>query len=96
MSHLADDCHQVLAGMPAARSAPPASVAHRRSFPVVLTPREVDVLRLLARGLSNKEIAAALVVSVRTAEHHIADLYPKIGARNRAEATAYALRHGLT
>jgi DNA-binding CsgD family transcriptional regulator len=64
-------------------------------YPDGLTGREVEVLRLLARGRTNKEIAAALVVSVPTAERHVANIYAKIGARGRADATAYALRHGL-
>jgi DNA-binding CsgD family transcriptional regulator len=61
-----------------------------------LTAREVDAVRLLAAGLSNKEIAERLVISVRTAEHHLANAYGKIGVRGRAEAVAYALRHDLT
>jgi DNA-binding NarL/FixJ family response regulator len=49
------------------------------------------VLRLLAEGKTTREIAEELVLSERTVERHIADVYGKIGARNRAEATAYAL-----
>jgi non-specific serine/threonine protein kinase len=60
-----------------------------------LTAREMDVLRLVARGLSNKEIAAELVLSVRTVERHITNLYAKIDARGKADATAYAIHHGL-
>ncbi|MEO9256434.1 MAG: LuxR C-terminal-related transcriptional regulator, partial [Tepidiformaceae bacterium] len=60
-----------------------------------LTARERETLRLLASGLTNKEIAAAMVVSVRTVENHVANLYGKIGARGRADATAFALSHGL-
>jgi ATP/maltotriose-dependent transcriptional regulator MalT len=67
----------------------------RLVYPDHLTAREVEVLRLLATGRSNREIAEALVVSVRTAEHHIASIYAKIGARRRADAVAYALRHDL-
>jgi predicted ATPase/DNA-binding CsgD family transcriptional regulator len=65
------------------------------AHPDRLTAREVEVLRLLAAGRSNREIAAELVVSVRTAEHHIGSIYAKIGARRRADAVAYARRHGL-
>jgi DNA-binding CsgD family transcriptional regulator len=57
-----------------------------------LTARESDILRLLARGASNKEIARNLSLSVHTVERHVANLYQKIGVRNRAEATAYHLR----
>lgn len=60
-----------------------------------LTAREVDVLRLIAQGLSNREIAAALFISSRTVNRHIENLYRKIDARSKADATAYALRHDL-
>ena len=64
-------------------------------LPDRLTAREAQVLRLLAAGKTNKEIAAELVLSPATVERHVANLYRKIGARRRAEATAYALTHGL-
>jgi DNA-binding NarL/FixJ family response regulator len=54
------------------------------------------VLRLLGSGRSNREIAATLTVSVRTAERHITNVYTKINARSRMEAAAYARAHGLT
>jgi pimeloyl-ACP methyl ester carboxylesterase/DNA-binding CsgD family transcriptional regulator len=57
-----------------------------------LTPREIQVLRHVAGGATNKEIAAALGVAVSTIERHLVNLYPKIGARGRADAVAYALR----
>jgi DNA-binding CsgD family transcriptional regulator len=57
-----------------------------------LTPREVEVLRLIARGLSNLQIADELVLSVRTVERHITNLYAKIGVHSKAQATAYALK----
>ena len=60
-----------------------------------LTPREVDVLRMVARGASNKEIASALVISEKTARNHVERTYAKIGASNRIGASMYALRHGL-
>jgi DNA-binding NarL/FixJ family response regulator len=63
--------------------------------PAGLTRCETEVLRLIVEGRSNPEIAHALTLSTRTVERHIANLYPKLGARNRAEATAYALRHAL-
>ena len=61
-----------------------------------LTARELEVLRLVAAGHSNREIADVLVLSLRTIERHINNLYAKIGARGKADATAYAFRHGLT
>lgn len=63
--------------------------------PTRLTRREVEVLGLLAQGLSNKEIAGVLWLSDRTVERHITSLYRKIGVARRSEATAFALRHGV-
>jgi DNA-binding CsgD family transcriptional regulator len=60
-----------------------------------LTAREVEVLRLLAAGHSNPEIAAALVLSVKTVERHLANLYAKIGARSRVDAATYAVKHDV-
>ena len=61
----------------------------------VSPPREVEVLRLLARGLSNKEIARQLVISPKTAGNHIEHIYSKIGASTRASASLFAMQHGL-
>jgi pimeloyl-ACP methyl ester carboxylesterase/DNA-binding CsgD family transcriptional regulator len=66
-----------------------------RGHPHALTAREVEVLRRLAGGKTNIEIAEELHVSVRTVERHVANIYRKIGARGRANATAYALTRGL-
>ena len=63
--------------------------------PVGLTRRELEVLRLIAAGKSNRAMAAALYLSPRTVERHVANVYLKIGAHSKAEATAYALGHGL-
>jgi pimeloyl-ACP methyl ester carboxylesterase/DNA-binding CsgD family transcriptional regulator len=60
-----------------------------------LTPREVEVLRHVAAGATNKEIAGSLSLAVSTVERHLVNLYAKIGARGRADAIAYALRHGF-
>jgi DNA-binding CsgD family transcriptional regulator len=60
-----------------------------------LTRPEIEVLGLLAQGLSNKEMAALMWLSDRTIERHITSLYRKIGVGRRSEATAYALRHGI-
>jgi DNA-binding NarL/FixJ family response regulator len=72
-----------------------AEVLATPACPAGLTRREVEVLRLIAAGRSNREIAAALYLSPRTAERHVANIYLKIGAHSKAEATAYALRHRL-
>lgn len=60
-----------------------------------LTRREIDVLRLLAQGRSNSDMSGELVLSVRTVARHITNIYGKIGVQNRAEATAYAIRHEI-
>lgn len=67
----------------------------RRTRPADLTERQVEVLRLVARGLSNRQVAQALSISRRTAEHHVQDIYLKIGASTRAGAALFAMRHGL-
>jgi predicted ATPase/DNA-binding CsgD family transcriptional regulator len=60
-----------------------------------LSPAEMQVLRLLARGRTTREIAAELVVAVSTVDRHLTHIYQKLGVRNRAEAVAVALSHGL-
>lgn len=65
------------------------------SRPAGLSEREVEVLRLLARGRSNADIARELVVSPRTAEHHVQHIYAKIGVSTRAAAALYAMQHDL-
>jgi HD-GYP domain-containing protein (c-di-GMP phosphodiesterase class II) len=70
-------------------------VTRRREGPAGLTLREVEVLRLLARGLSNKQIAARLVITPKTVGNHVEHIYAKIGASSRAAAGLFALRHGL-
>jgi pimeloyl-ACP methyl ester carboxylesterase/DNA-binding CsgD family transcriptional regulator len=60
-----------------------------------LTPREAELLRLIAAGRSNAEISAELAISLRTVARHVATIYDKIGAQGRSEATAYAIRNNL-
>jgi DNA-binding CsgD family transcriptional regulator len=66
------------------------------AWPAGLTEREVEVLRLIAAGRSNRAIAQALFISPNTVLHHVSHIYAKTGVANRAEAAAYATRHGLT
>jgi len=71
----------------AARAAP--------SWPAGLTSREVEVLRLIAAGRSNRAIAEALFISPNTVLRHVSNIFTKIGVANRAEAAVYATRQGL-
>jgi DNA-binding NarL/FixJ family response regulator len=67
----------------------------RPERPAGLTPREVEILRLLARGLLNKEIAARLQITPKTVANHVEHIYTKIGVSNRAAASLFATEHGL-
>jgi DNA-binding NarL/FixJ family response regulator len=67
----------------------------RRDRVAGLSAREAEVLRLVARGLSTKQIAAELVISPKTADSHIQHIYTKIGVSTRAAATVFAMRHEL-
>jgi pimeloyl-ACP methyl ester carboxylesterase/DNA-binding CsgD family transcriptional regulator len=80
----------VVAGAPGA-----ARRARRARGSGSLTPRETDVLRQVAAGESNGQIAARLAISINTVERHITNIYRKIDARGRAEATAWAIRNGV-
>jgi DNA-binding CsgD family transcriptional regulator/DNA replicative helicase MCM subunit Mcm2 (Cdc46/Mcm family) len=72
-----------------------ARVGTRPHLPAGLSLREAEVLRLVAQGLSNREIAEALVISERTVANHLASIFSKTRVNNRAAATAFALRHDL-
>ena len=69
---------------------------HDSPYPDGLSPREIDVLRLLAGGKANKAIANELFISPKTVENHVARIFAKIGVGNRTEAGQYAYRRGLT
>ncbi len=74
---------------------PPQARARRQDWPAGLTDREVEVLRLMARGLSRRQAAEALFVSEGTIRSHLEHIYGKIGVSNRSAATLFAIEHGL-
>lgn len=77
------------------RAPSPAAGAPANTLAEPLTPREVEVLRLVAAGLGNKEIAARLEISEHTAKFHVASILGKLGAASRTEAVTLGIRHGL-
>lgn len=94
--------HEVQAGHldGEAASAVLAAAGHRERlqrlvYPAGLSGREVEVLRLITRGLPTREIARLLVISEKTADHHIQHIYTKLGVSTRAAAALFAMQHGL-
>jgi DNA-binding NarL/FixJ family response regulator len=83
------------AATPSPISSPPASPFPPSPPPAGLTAREIDVLRLIAAGKSNPEIAKELFVSEATVKTHINHVFAKTGARDRAQAVRFAYQHGL-
>jgi DNA-binding NarL/FixJ family response regulator len=80
----------------AAGTQPPAPVtAPALPQPDLLTPREAEVLRLVATGRTDAQIAAQLYISTRTVHAHVRSIYGKLDVANRSAATRYALDHGL-
>ncbi len=91
---------QVLQEQVSITSLPPSpstSVARKMpiSNPAGLTPREVEVLRLVAQGMTNEQVANQLVISPRTVDTHLTSIYGKIDVSSRSAATRYALEHQL-
>lgn len=88
---------QVLAAQGQEETIPPTTLATIPSspYPAGLTTREVEVLRLVARGLTNTQIAEELGLSGKTIAHHLTHIFNKTNSENRASAAAFAIRHGL-
>jgi HD-GYP domain-containing protein (c-di-GMP phosphodiesterase class II) len=86
------DPDAVAAVVEAAGGTPQKKAALR---PAGLSGREIEVLQLVAQGLSNREVAQRLSISPRTAEHHVQHIYAKIGVSSRAPAALFAMEHGL-
>ena len=78
-----------------ARDLPRGPRPTSRANAACLTTREMEVLELVAAGLTNPEIAASLYISRKTAEHHVSNILIKLGATTRTEAAAAAVRRGL-
>jgi DNA-binding NarL/FixJ family response regulator len=104
----ADDIHAAIRAVARGEAALDPSVQHHviaalsepqaaaePELPDELTPREAEVLKLIAEGLTNGEIADRLVVSAATVKSHVNHIFAKIGARDRAQAVVYAYSHGL-
>lgn len=87
--------HALTARLDALPDIPPALPRPTQAYPAGLTPREVEVLRLLATGQSNRDVAETLFVSANTVANHVRSILAKTDTANRTEAAAYARRHGL-
>ena len=85
------------AATPSAACSPRAGHARRRKpiAPAGLTPREIEVLARVARGATLRDVGAQLGITPKTAGNHVERIYSKIGASSRAEATMFAMQHGL-
>jgi DNA-binding NarL/FixJ family response regulator len=80
---------------PADNAGTPAALTTQKAFPAGLTAREVEVLRLVAQGLTNVRIAEQLVLSEKTVINHLTHIFNKTGCGNRVAVTTFAIRHNL-
>ena len=93
-----DEVLSARATLPSKQTPPPAQPApsdRAPTYPASLSAREVEVLRLLAQGLSDAEIAGHLVVSPRTVNTHLTSIYHKLQVTSRSAATRYAIEHQI-
>ncbi len=99
IDELADAIHSAYRGRPTLAPEATKALINAKTGPLKpggdLSQREREVLALITQGLSNDEIAARLVISPATARHHVSACIQKLGANNRAEAAALAVKHGL-
>lgn len=93
--HLDPDVQRRLVELAVSRPAPAGAIPPGAPPDDGLTPRELEVLGLIANGLSNHEIAERLVLSHATVKTHVNRIFSKVGARDRAQAVRYAYDHGL-
>ncbi|MFC8714497.1 response regulator [Streptomyces sp. NPDC057197] len=95
LKHMTDAASDAAARPRPARPAPPAAPAARTGPELPLTAREMDVVRLVARGRTNEELAADLHVSLSTVKTHLGSVQRKLAARNRVEIAAWAWENGV-
>ena len=86
---------QATVSVPPSTGPAAASPAKTPKYPAGLTTREVEVLRLVAQGLTNEQVAQRLVISPRTVDTHLTSIYSKLGVSSRSAATRYAMQHHL-
>lgn len=91
---LASTVRGIVDGTIVTRGAPRVSNGARPDF-FGLTDRELDVLRLVAKGADNRTIAAELFVTVKTVKYHVTNIFAKLAVSNRTEAAGFAIRHGI-
>lgn len=96
LSVLAPTAHATLLTAAAAAAPPPTPAGPAGELPAGLTPREAEILTMIARGMTNAEITQTLVLSNHTIKTHINRIFAKTGSANRTEASRFARAHGLT
>ena len=90
-----DIARTLMAAVATREPAPPAAASQAPAPPDDLTEREFEVLRLIAAGLNNRQIADRLVISEKTVKTHVSSILGKLHVEDRTQAAVYALRHGL-
>ena len=93
-THLDGDCFEALVAS-LSGAPPPVTSTPRRQRPGNLSEREMELLRELAKGLGNKQIARNLVISEKTVEHHLENIYNKLGISSRTSAVVFAVQNGI-